>query len=165
MAQDLLSFGGRRGRQWLTSRLAACLAAAGLGAMGFAGCGPGRLEVPIHGEVTFSGVPVEQGTISIEPADGKGKATGGEIKGGRYRLAAAAGPLPGTKIVRITAMRKTGRKIEGARLAPEGALIDELNGLDELEQFIPEIYNSRSTLTCEVGKDLPAQIDFHLESR
>ena len=159
MAQDLLSFGGRRGRQWLTSRLAACLAAAGLGVMGFAGCGPGRLEVPIHGEVTFNGVPVEQGTISIEPADGKGKATGGEIKGGRYRLAAAAGPLPGTKIVRITAIRKTGRKTEGDSLTPKGVM------LDELEQFIPEIYNTRSTLTCEVGKDLPAQIDFHLESR
>lgn len=160
MAQGLLSFGGRRSAsEKNTSRLVACVAAAGLGVMGFAGCGPGRLEVPIHGEVTFSGAAVEQGAISIEPADGKGKATGGEIKGGRYDLAGAAGPLPGTKIVRITGIRKTGRKIEGDSLTHKGVM------LDELEQFIPEIYNARSTLTCEVGKDLPAQIDFHLNSR
>lgn len=160
MAQDLLSFGGRRSAsKKITSRLAACLATAGLGVMGFAGCGPARLEIPIHGEVTFSGAAVEQGTISIEPADGMGKATGGEIKGGRYDLAGAAGPLPGTKIVRITGIRKTGRKIQGDSLTPKGVM------LDELEQFIPEIYNARSTLTCEVGKDLPAQIDFHLKPR
>lgn len=146
-------------RPWFISGLRVCLASAGLAVMGFAGCGPGRLEIPIHGEITFRGSPVEQGMVSIEPADGKGKATGGEIKGGRYDLTGAAGPLPGKKIVRITGIRKTGRKIEGDSLTPKGVL------LDELEHFIPEIYNTRSTLTCEVGKDLPAQIDFHLESR
>jgi len=146
-------------RRWFISRLGACLAAAGLAVMGAAGCGPGRPEVPIHGEITFSGAPVEHGTISIEPADGKGKATGGEIKGGRYDLTGGAGPLPGRKIVRITAIRKTGRTIEGDSLTPKGVM------LDETEQFIPDIYNTRSTLTCEVGKDLPAQIDFRLQSR
>ena len=44
------------------------------------GCGNGRF--PIQGEVTFDGKAVEDGTISFEPADGKGSTTGGKIAAG-----------------------------------------------------------------------------------
>jgi hypothetical protein len=113
--------------------------------------------VPIQGEVTFDGKPVEKGTISLEPADGNGPVAGGRITAGKYQLTGVGAPLPGKKIVRITAVRKTGRKfVDG--FSTTGAMVDEV------ERYLPDIYNSRSTLSCEVAADGPTQIDFHLRS-
>jgi hypothetical protein len=119
------------------------------------GCSDGRL--PIHGEVTFNGKPVDEGTISFEPADGNGPATGGQIVAGKYQLTGVAAPLPGKKIVRISAVRKTGRKVRGDSFSPAGATVDEV------KRYIPDIYNARSTLSCEVADHGPKQIDFHLK--
>ena len=107
---------------------------------------------PLGGEVTFDGKPVDEGTISFEPADGKGTATGGKIAAGKYELTGNAAPLPGKKIVRIFAVRKTGRVVT-----------DRMTGtVDEVKPYIPDIYNSRSTLSCEVLSDGSHQIDFNL---
>jgi hypothetical protein len=119
-------------------------------------CGSGR--VPIQGEVTFNGKAIEDGTISLEPADGQGSTTGGKIAGGKYQLTGDAAPLPGKKIVRIFAVRKTGRKI-AAQFAPPGTMIDDV------EPYIPDIYNNGSTLTCEVSREASNQIDFNLKSK
>lgn len=119
-------------------------------------CSSGR--IPIQGEVTFNGKAVEDGTISLEPADGQGSTTGGKITAGKYELTGAAAPLPGKKIVRIFAVRKTGRKI-AAQFAPPGTMIDDV------EPYIPDIYNSGSTLTCEVSPEASKQIDFNLKSK
>jgi hypothetical protein len=137
------------------ARLHACLSATIVIAMLCPGCGSGR--VPIQGEVTFDGKPVEAGTISLEPADGNGPATGGEIVAGKYQLTGVAAPLPGRKVVRISAVRKTGRKIRDG-LSASGAM------LDEIECYLPDIYNARSTLSCEVADNGSKQIDFHLKS-
>jgi hypothetical protein len=118
-----------------------------------AGCGSDR--IPISGDVTFDGEPVLTGTIAFEPVDGKGAATGGKITDGKYSLVGDAAPQPGTKKVRIAATRKTGRRIQ-AQFAPPGTLTDEI------ERYIPDIYNTRTTLTCEVSRDGSHQIDFNL---
>lgn len=130
-----------------------CLVASLLPLMLCSGCDRGR--PPVYGEVTFDGKPVEDGTITFEPADGQGPATGGKIAAGRYEVTGDAAPLPGKKIVRIFAVRKTGRRVT-----------DRLMGtVDEVEPYIPDIYNQRTTLVREVSKDGAQQIDFKLKSK
>ena len=37
--------------------------------------------------------------------------------------------------------------------------------IDDVEAYIPDVYNSNSTLTCEVSSEGPKQIDFHMKSK
>jgi hypothetical protein len=85
------------------------IAAAGLVApcafvVAVAGCGAGGS--PVSGAVSFDDSPVDSGTISFVPADGKGPTFGGVIAGGRYEVVA---PTPGPKVVRVSAVRPTCR--------------------------------------------------------
>ena len=121
-----------------------------------AGCGSGRF--PVAGEVTFDGKPVEEGTISFEPTDGKGPTTGGKIVGGKYEFKGKAAPLPGKKNVRIFAARKTGRQVE-VKLSKPKMMVDEI------DRFIPDKYNTKTTLSCEIADRGANQIDFHLKSK
>ena len=122
----------------------------------FAGCGDGR--VTVKGSVTFDDQPVEEGTIVFEPADGAGATAGGEIKGGKYALVGDSRVQPGKKIVRITGVRKTGRKLESGPPSPPGTMVDEV------ERYIPPKYNRQSTLTCEVTASGSNKHDFPLKS-
>ena len=116
------------------------------------GCGRGGS--PVSGEVSFDDAPVESGTISFVPADGKGPTFGGVIEAGRYAVVA---PTPGAKVVRVSAVRPTGRKL------PPDPLVGETAPVDEIAPYIPEQYNDRSTLTCDVVAG-PNSFDFHLKS-
>lgn len=120
------------------------------------GCGNAR--VPISGNVTFNGKPVDKGVITLEPADRNGPTTGGEIVDGKFKLIGNAAPLPGKKIVRISAVRKTGRKVPAGMPLPPGSMVDEL------EHYIPPIYDAKSNMTCEVSPDGSKEIDFALKS-
>ena len=121
------------------------------------GCGSDR--IPIGGAVAFDGKPVAEGSISFEPADGQGPSTGGKIVAGRYDLTGEAAPLPGKKLVRISAARKTGRKVPGRSLTSPGPVM-----IDEIERYIPDIYNRQTMLTCDVSREGLRQIDFNLKS-
>jgi hypothetical protein len=121
------------------------------------GCGRGLATV--EGTVTFDGQPVDKGTIVFEPADGAGPTAGGTIENGEYQLAEEAGVMPGEKTVRITAVRKTGRQIEEGPPAPPGKMVDEM------ESYIPDIYNQKSTLTCEVVAGQVNRHNFDLKSK
>lgn len=127
----------KRQNAWLGPTMAGIVAVLALASNG---CGGSALTT-VEGLVTFDGKPVEDGAITFEPADGVGPAAGGTIKNGKYRLAGEGGVVPGAKIVRIIASRKTGRKVEAM---PGGPLADEV------EQFIPVEYNRQSTLTVEI---------------
>jgi hypothetical protein len=107
------------------------------------GCGSGQATV--EGKVTFEGQPVEQGTIVFEPADGTGAVAGGKIENGKYRLGTEEQLTPGNKIVRILAMRTTGKKIPAGPPAADDVMIDEV------QQYIPSHYNVQSTLTVQVA--------------
>lgn len=137
------------------ARLRPCLLATIALTVTSPGCNRGQF--PIHGEVTFNGKPVDDGTISLEPADGKGPTTGGTIAAGKYQLTGDAAPLPGKKLVRISSVRKTGRKVRDG-FSTTGAMVEEI------ERYLPDAYNTRSTLFCEVTDHGPAQIDFHLKT-
>ena len=119
------------------------------------GCSDGRY--PVQGAVTFNGEPVDEGTISFEPVDGNGPTTGGSIVAGKYELLENAAAFPGKKTVRISAVRKTGRKVVNEFSASRAMI-------DEVQRYIPDIYNTNSTLSCEVTANGPNQIDFHLKS-
>jgi hypothetical protein len=78
-----------------------------LGAAVATGCGGGGGTGDVSGTVTYDGKPVEQGSISFVPADGKGPSAGGAIKDGKYE----ASKVPaGTAKVIINGAKVTGKK-------------------------------------------------------
>jgi len=145
------------GCDWAAGLLAACLAAC-------AGCGTGRATV--EGTVTLDGQPIESGSIVFEPADGAGPTAGGQIENGKYRLAEEGWVMPGKKIVRIIAIRATGRKLDASMPGAEGEGGPSAPAqlVDELACYIPAIYNEKSTLTCEVVAGKANQHNFELKS-
>lgn len=125
----------------------------------FAVCfGCGSSFAVVEGKVTFDGQPVEQGTIVFEPVDGTGAVAGGTIQNGKYQLGPESKVEPGEKLVRISAMRVTGKKIKAGPPAPDDAMVDEV------QQYIPKNYNEQSTLTREVVAGQSTH-DFELQSR
>jgi hypothetical protein len=72
--------------------------------LGLLGCGSSLTEV--SGTVTVDGTPVEKGTISFYPADGKSHTTGGDITKGQYAVKVPAGAMR----VQISVGKITGYK-------------------------------------------------------
>jgi len=97
-------------------------------------CLPGvEQPVTVEGMVTWDGSPVETGTISFMPADGKGPTVGGELKDGSYRIKVQKEAALGTKTVSITGIRKTGKMIEAGPPAPAGTMVDDLQRITSTE--------------------------------
>jgi hypothetical protein len=119
------------------------------------GCGSNRNT--IEGAVTFDGQPVERGSITFEPASGEGPSAGGTIQNGRYKID-ADGITPGEMVVRISAARSTGKKVEAGPPEPPGTMVDEVR------PYIPANYNERSVLTVQVKPGKTTQ-DFALKSQ
>ncbi len=122
----------------------------GLGLL--AGCagesGPERALV--RGTVTLDGVPVETGTIVFLPEEGvQGPSAGGEIHGGAFELSRDVGPVPGAHRVEIRATRNEGTTqvtgVPGAESGPSAG-----GTVDKLVMYIPEKYNTKSTLKEDV---------------
>ena len=119
------------------------------------GCGSNRTT--IEGAVTFDEQPVEQGSITFEPASGAGPSAGGTIHSGRYKID-AEGVAPGEMIVRISAVRPTGKKIEAGPPQPPGTMVDEVR------PYLPAMYNEQSTLRVQITAGKVTQ-DFALKSQ
>lgn len=122
----------------------------------FCGCGPsGPEQFAISGQVTYDGQPVENGDIGFIPADGSAaKTVGADLVNGRYEVSSYDGPQAGTYKVVIFAERPNGRRVQ----ADEGS--SEM--IEQMEQYIPDVYNSSSTLTAEILSDRE-DLDFLLE--
>jgi hypothetical protein len=136
-------------------RRCALLGLAWAAALAVVGCGDGR--VAVNGTVLFEGTPVEEGMITLEPVDGQGPTTGGMITAGRYDLRGEARATVGEKIVRIVALRKTGRKVPAGSRAPPGTMVDEVI------QCIPQQFNDQSTLRVRVTAARSNTHDFDLK--
>lgn len=116
------------------------------------GCSNGPRRAPVSGIVRVDGKPLERGVINFVPSNGTtGPGAGGEIANGEFYLDELQGPVVGTNRVEIRGFRKTGRKI-----APMGSPMDE-----EI-QVVPEQYNARSTLTCEIKHGGNNEVNFEL---
>jgi hypothetical protein len=122
-----------------------------------AGCSDGR--VVVRGDVTVDGQAIDEGSISLEPADGQGPTTGGLIKAGKYELSGNAAAIPGEKIVRIVGLRQTGKMIPAGPPAPRGTMIAEV------VQCVPPRYNDKTQLRVDVTPGKANVHNFQLDSK
>lgn len=135
--------------QWML--LAACVLTA---------CGCEKRLATVEGRVTFENQPVEDGAISFESADKQGPSSGGTIQDGQYRIERVP---PGKKVVRITAQRKTGKKIPLESMFPKG-MVPAGVMTDEIIEYVPAKYNDQSELSAEVGGGAN-HLDFELKKQ
>lgn len=126
-----------------------CVLAVVGGLLLLVGCG--KTGIPVEGRITWGDRPVEQGSISFAPADGKGPSFGTPIKEGKYSIARSAGMTAGKKSVEIIAIVKTGRQVEAGPPTPPGTKVDELQNVSSRE-------------TCEVAAGSGNQCDFRLKT-
>jgi len=116
------------------------------------GCYQQSPFITIHGQVTLDGEPIEQGTLTLMPTDGKGITGGGSIENGYFEAQTSPGE--------IAVLIYSQKKVPKPNATPEE--IDQ--GLDHrfVEQ-IPNAYNERSLLRIEVTRE-NTQFDFPLTS-
>lgn len=127
---------------------ASCLMAIGCGGPG----GDAPELFPVTGTVTFDGKPISEGSILFRADGGTGAGYAAEIKDGNYEIET----VPGEMKVEITASRIVPGKF-GEAASPD----EEPPPLSEM--YIPEKYNTKSTLTAEVKADGENTIPFKLE--
>jgi hypothetical protein len=120
------------------------------------GCG-GNGRIPVEGNVTLDGQPLEQGSIEFSPLpDTLGPAAGGEIADGKFAIPSSGGPLAGKFTVRIKSAGLTGRKI----LDPRSNTM-----VDEFAQRLPAQYNSESRIQVEIDSVGPNHFEFAISSQ
>ena len=113
----------------------------------------GDKRYPLTGEVTFEGQPVDLGSISFIP-EGKGHASGGVIKDGKYEVPEEKGATAGTYRVEIRWLKRTGRQLKDAETGEM---------YDERREALPDKFHTNPELTVEVP--LPEnRHDFNLKS-
>jgi len=118
-----------------------------------AGCSSDGL-VDASGEVKLDGKPLSMGTVSFYPADGKGPSSAAVLKeDGHYTVRAA----PGRKRVEILGYKKVGQK-RHTEDDPSSPIVDIT------EQIVPERYNAKSELTCEIVSG-PNDLNFDLKTQ
>jgi hypothetical protein len=87
-----------------------------------AGCG-GSATGEVSGTAAFEGVPIEDGSITFFPADGKGPTAGDLIKNGKYHVKNV--PV-GTAKVQITSNKEAGKKkLYNTPNSPEQAIFTD----------------------------------------
>jgi hypothetical protein len=115
------------------------------------GCSGNGL-VQVSGEVTVDGNPLKNGTISFfsDTGEKSGPTAGAAIKDGKYSAAVASG----RKRVEIRGYQTVGQtRVAG----PESPLIDIV------KDILPDQYNAKSELTCEIAASASPQ-NFALKS-
>ena len=112
------------------------------------GCSSGPKKVAVAGSVSYDGKSVEDGRILFLPAEGVGAPEGGPITDGRFSCQVT----PGRKRIEITGFRDI-----------KGTANPMRNGLPDREDYIPEDFNTKSTLTEEVPEKGKADFEFTLQ--
>jgi hypothetical protein len=108
----------------------------------------GPPKVIVSGAVTFQGEPIANGDILFYPIEGTvGPVSGGPIVNGQYEANGKGGVPIGRHRVEIRAYR-SGSSTQA--ITPEEIARMERQG-GQRQQYIPEQFNSASTLTLTVG--------------
>lgn len=122
--------------------------------IGLTGCGAeSNGKFPVSGQVALKGAPLKSGTIVFETTDGSQRG-GASIEAGRYSIPAALGLLPGTYVVRLSAVESSKEASSDAPPGPE-AMGAELTN----KELIPPDFNKDSKLTHEAGAGKPTTFD------
>ena len=104
-----------------------------------AGCRRSDGLLQITGAVTYDGQPLQNGTISFLPSDGRGPTAAAIIAEGNYSVKVAPGP----KHVRIESYKVVGRR-HYVPNDPTSPMVDIQ------KQILPECYNTKTNLTREI---------------
>jgi len=141
-----------RFQQWLVASFTSAVLLLPLALTGCGSSADGQELIRVKGSVTFEGIPVEEGRILFRMANGDQKAFSAEIKQGNYVIEAA----PGKSVVEITTSRFTG---EYDTSNPD----DPPQPIGEM--YIPEIYNSQTTLTADLSTASDNTLPFDLKAQ
>jgi hypothetical protein len=106
-----------------------------VGLMSTVGCSD---KIAVTGQVSLNNTPVEDGTITFVPVDGKGPSAGNLIHQGQYSVEV----LPGKKLVRIEGYKTVGT----IKMAIGPKPIDA----PDKRRIVPKQYNSESKLEVDV---------------
>jgi hypothetical protein len=130
----------------------------GVGCLLVIGCGKGGLPSKVvFGTVTVAGQKVEGGQVRFVPVEGTpGSANAAQIVDGQYRIEGRGGVAVGKHRVEVTAMKKTGRKVQRHN-GFEMAMVDE-----EVRVSPPRYAGEQSPLLKEVTPDFDGQIDIDI---
>jgi len=131
-----------------------CWWALAVGVAVLSGCGDkydGR--VGVTGSVTLEGAPLDTGTITFEPFDGRGSASGADITNGQYSIERKSGLKPGKYRVMITSGDGKTPASEEEAGGPGGANIVSVDR-------IPPEYNERTQQEVEIKADGANKFDF-----
>jgi hypothetical protein len=117
------------------------------------GCAGNSNEGSVSGNVTLDGQPLQTGTITFTPVDGKTATAGGTITAGEYNVQA---PI-GEKRVQITAPKVVGKHKVYEDL-PDSPIVDTIT------ELLPLRYHAQSKLTYSVTAGKQSK-DFELTSK
>jgi hypothetical protein len=116
--------------------------------LAFFGCDSGPSLYEIKGKVSFDGVPVAKGDITLRPEKTTTAPQGALIKDGSFQMKASEGKY---KVEIISTRVVPGKK------GPMGE--------DAIEEFIPQKYNTKTTLGAEVNTTGNNELIFELTSK
>ncbi len=122
------------------------------------GCGgPATDRVPVAGEVTIDGQPLDRGSIEFHPDGEEGTVTGGVIREGTFEIPATQGAKPGKYSVRIFASSG------GVEAEPDEPPGPEAEG-QVAEERIPAKYNTETELSADIGEQGAVDLRFEVNS-
>lgn len=142
--------------------------ASGLLAMSAIGCGGGAVgpeRAAVEGVVTLDGQKLVAGVVKFIPtATGKnvGPAVLATVKDGAFQLSRSEGPVIGKHRIEIESTGHYGFEIDDEQAYAKS--FQEKKGPPLPPNPVPEIYNSKSTLTAEVNADGENKFEFPLQS-
>ena len=137
-------------------------------AVSILGCGggdPGPARAAVEGIITLDGQKLSAGVVKFIPtATGKnvGPAVLATVKEGAFQLSRSEGPVVGKHRIEIESTGHYGFDIDDE--AAYAKSFQEKKGQALPPNPIPEIYNSKSTLTAEVKADGENKFEFPLQS-
>lgn len=131
------------------------------------GCGggdPGPVRAAVEGVVTLNGEKLKEGVVRFVPSateKNTAPATMATVKDGVFQLPRSEGPVVGKHRVEIESTGHYGFDIDDE--AAYAKAFQEKKGQALPPNPIPEIYNSKSTLTAEVKADGENKFEFPLQ--